>query len=92
MSLSAAAKAAIQRRLAEVEAAKSRPPSVNTQGPAVNQSQKEVNKTVAAVNKRGAYPNTDARRIYMRDLMRTRRAAERAEDTIPAPKPPEGQS
>ena len=34
-----------------------------------------VNKEVkAAVNRKGKYPNTDARRAYMREVMRKRRA------------------
>jgi hypothetical protein len=32
-----------------------------------------------AVNKRGAYPATDARRAYMADVMRRRRAAAKAD-------------
>jgi hypothetical protein len=33
----------------------------------------------AAVNKRGAYPATDARRAYMAEVMRRRRAEDRAD-------------
>jgi hypothetical protein len=36
----------------------------------------------AAVNKRGAYPATDARRAYMAEVMRRRRAEDRADAVL----------
>lgn len=43
---------------------------------AVNEPPSPVNnEPTKAVNKRGAYPNTDHRRAYMRDYMARRRAA-----------------
>jgi hypothetical protein len=69
-------RAQIQVRIAQSAAVNSTPTAVNKPKLAVNTKATAVNKP--AVNKRGVYPNTDARRTYMRDLMRKRRCMIRA--------------